>query len=306
MRPATSHQLERLARHVGLGLGPVGSVAHHGSGEIFTAFSTRSRHLRGCSRSHPPPDPAQLDPLFAAVVEAAEEAVLNSMFTAPSVTGRDGNTSRVRALRDRARPARDEGARRSGSRSATAPGWPRPCTSRTSRRDRSRAWWRRSPTARTTSRRRTPTGTGASARSTGTPCARIDVRGTGSSAGDAVDEYPEAEQRDLPDAFTWLAAQEWCDGQIGMWGTSYSGFNSLQIAMRAPAGAEGDLRDLRHRRPLDRRRALAGRRAAARRPGRLRPLHDRRCACCRRCRRCGATAGRTSGGAGSRPTSRGS
>jgi D-aminopeptidase len=34
-----------------------------------------------------------LDPLFAAVVEASEEAVLNSMFTAPSVTGRDGNTA---------------------------------------------------------------------------------------------------------------------------------------------------------------------------------------------------------------------
>jgi D-aminopeptidase len=34
-----------------------------------------------------------LDPLFGAVVEASEEAVLNSMFTAPTVTGRDGNTS---------------------------------------------------------------------------------------------------------------------------------------------------------------------------------------------------------------------
>ncbi|HET7072384.1 MAG TPA: CocE/NonD family hydrolase [Nocardioides sp.] len=66
--------------------------------------------------------------------------------------------------------------------------------------------------------------------------ARIDVRGTGSSPGDAVDEYPEAEQRDLPDAFAWLAAQDWCDGQIGMWGTSYSGFNSLQIAMERPPG----------------------------------------------------------------------
>jgi predicted acyl esterase len=64
--------------------------------------------------------------------------------------------------------------------------------------------------------------------------ARIDVRGTGSSPGDAVDEYQEAEQRDLPDAFTWIAAQDWCDGQIGMWGTSYSGFNSLQIAMERP------------------------------------------------------------------------
>jgi uncharacterized protein len=64
--------------------------------------------------------------------------------------------------------------------------------------------------------------------------ARIDVRGTGSSPGDALDEYQEAEQRDLPDAFAWLAAQEWCDGRIGMWGTSYSGFNALQIAMERP------------------------------------------------------------------------
>jgi uncharacterized protein len=64
--------------------------------------------------------------------------------------------------------------------------------------------------------------------------ARMDVRGTGSSPGDALDEYQEAEQRDLPDAVTWLAAQDWCDGQIGMWGTSYSGFNSLQIAAERP------------------------------------------------------------------------
>jgi uncharacterized protein len=63
---------------------------------------------------------------------------------------------------------------------------------------------------------------------------RIDVRGTGSSAGDAEDEYQEAEQRDLPDAIAWLAAQDWCDGQVAMWGTSYSGFNSLQIAMERP------------------------------------------------------------------------
>jgi predicted acyl esterase len=63
---------------------------------------------------------------------------------------------------------------------------------------------------------------------------RIDVRGTGSSTGDALDEYPEAEQRDLPDAIDWLATQDWCDGQVGLWGTSYSGFNSLQIAMERP------------------------------------------------------------------------
>jgi predicted acyl esterase len=63
---------------------------------------------------------------------------------------------------------------------------------------------------------------------------RIDLRGTGSSPGDATDEYPEAEQRDLADAIAWLAGQEWCDGQVGMFGTSYSGFNSLQMACEQP------------------------------------------------------------------------
>ncbi len=63
---------------------------------------------------------------------------------------------------------------------------------------------------------------------------RLDVRGTGSSSGDAVDEYPPEEQRDLVEVIQWLAAQTWCDGQVGMWGTSYSGFNSLQIACEQP------------------------------------------------------------------------
>jgi predicted acyl esterase len=63
---------------------------------------------------------------------------------------------------------------------------------------------------------------------------RLDVRGTGSSPGDPLDEYQEAEQRDLTDAIAWIAEQEWCDGQVGMWGTSYSGFNSLQIACERP------------------------------------------------------------------------
>ena len=65
---------------------------------------------------------------------------------------------------------------------------------------------------------------------------RLDVRGTGSSAGDATDEYPPAEQRDLVEVIAWLADQEWCDGGVGMFGTSYSGFNSLQLACEdAPA-----------------------------------------------------------------------
>ncbi len=64
--------------------------------------------------------------------------------------------------------------------------------------------------------------------------ARIDVRGTGSSSGRATDEYPEAEQRDLIEAIAWLASQPWCTGQVGMFGTSYGGFNSFQLACERP------------------------------------------------------------------------
>lgn len=66
--------------------------------------------------------------------------------------------------------------------------------------------------------------------------ARLDLRGTGSSGGRATDEYPEQEQIDLLAVIAWLAAQPWCDGNVGMHGTSYSGFNSLQLAaLRPPA-----------------------------------------------------------------------
>jgi D-aminopeptidase len=84
----------RLARRVGLGLARAGSTAHHGSGEIFMAFGTGMRMDRdGRPDGTPVVTGRALDPLFTAVVEAAEEAVLNSMFTAPTVAGRDGNLS---------------------------------------------------------------------------------------------------------------------------------------------------------------------------------------------------------------------
>ncbi len=65
---------------------------------------------------------------------------------------------------------------------------------------------------------------------------RLDLRGTGSSSGDATDEYPAEEQADLVEVIAWLAAQEWCNGRVGMFGTSYSGFNSLQLACERPPG----------------------------------------------------------------------
>jgi D-aminopeptidase len=91
--PVDGAACARLARRIGLGLGRAGSVAHHGSGEIFLGFGLGLRMDRDQQLDGTPLGGRALDPLFAAVVEAAEEAVLNSMFTAPTVVGRDGNTS---------------------------------------------------------------------------------------------------------------------------------------------------------------------------------------------------------------------
>jgi D-aminopeptidase len=80
--PLLPAQLIRVARRAGLGLGRTGSVAHHGSGEIFFAFST----ARGAAAL----DDRELNPLFAATVDATEEAVLNELWAAETMTGREG------------------------------------------------------------------------------------------------------------------------------------------------------------------------------------------------------------------------
>jgi D-aminopeptidase len=83
----------RLARRVGLGLARTGSTAHHSSGEIFLACATGIRADRLGRPSGPTPLTASdLDPFFEAVVDASEEAVLNSMLASPTVTGRSGHT----------------------------------------------------------------------------------------------------------------------------------------------------------------------------------------------------------------------
>jgi D-aminopeptidase len=100
--PLDSAACARLARRAGLGLARTGSTASHGSGEIFLALATGLRGPRVDGRGPQPTvtqEPAAtltgqaLNPFFAAVVEATEEAVLNSLLAAPTVTGRDGNTS---------------------------------------------------------------------------------------------------------------------------------------------------------------------------------------------------------------------
>ena len=80
-----------------MGLARTGSTAGHGSGEIFLAFSTGSRIPRGggqALRRIQVVDDEFLDPFFGAVVEATEEAVLDALFRADTVVGRDGNVAR--------------------------------------------------------------------------------------------------------------------------------------------------------------------------------------------------------------------
>ena len=91
--PLDSRQLSRLSKRATVGLARTGSISHHGSGDFVLAFST------GNSIPHYPKDPVfamthiadtHLNPLFQATVEATEEAILNALLQATTVTGRDG------------------------------------------------------------------------------------------------------------------------------------------------------------------------------------------------------------------------
>lgn len=68
----------------------------------------------------------------------------------------------------------------------------------------------------------------------GIACARIDIRGSGDSDGDLADEYLPREQQDACEIIAHLAAQSWCNGNVGMTGISWGGFNALQVAARRP------------------------------------------------------------------------
>lgn len=70
----------------------------------------------------------------------------------------------------------------------------------------------------------------------GYACIRVDIRGSGESDGVLVDEYTQQELDDGCEIIRWLATQAWCDGNVGMMGISWGGFNGLQIAaLRPPA-----------------------------------------------------------------------
>lgn len=63
---------------------------------------------------------------------------------------------------------------------------------------------------------------------------RVDLRGCGESDGLLLDEYLKQEQDDALDVIEWISEQSWCDGNVGMMGKSWGGFNSLQVAARQP------------------------------------------------------------------------
>jgi len=90
--PLLPHQLERIARRVSLGLGRLGSFAGNSSGDLFLAFSTANA---GAAKPEGTPSLVMLpndriDPLFRATIEATEEAVVNAMLAAQTMTGADG------------------------------------------------------------------------------------------------------------------------------------------------------------------------------------------------------------------------
>ena len=63
---------------------------------------------------------------------------------------------------------------------------------------------------------------------------RVDMRGSGDSDGVMLDEYAEDETRDGVDVIAWIAAQPWCDGNVGMFGKSWGAYNAFQVAARRP------------------------------------------------------------------------
>ena len=93
--PLLPHQCDRLAQRIGLGVARVGGTAAHTSGDLFFAFATGNRGLdaeRGEIALRMLPD-GEITPFYASVIDATEEAILNAMLAAETMTGRDGNTA---------------------------------------------------------------------------------------------------------------------------------------------------------------------------------------------------------------------
>lgn len=95
--PLDARNLQRLAKRAFMGLARTGGIASNGSGDYVVAFST----AESVRIAHHYPDPTvqmpvlmndEMTPLFAAAIEATEEAIVNSLFKAETMTGKDGHT----------------------------------------------------------------------------------------------------------------------------------------------------------------------------------------------------------------------
>jgi D-aminopeptidase len=99
--PMLPHQLERLAQRAGLGIARVGGAGEHSSGDIFLAFSTGNRGAIGSYKMEAATAPIEvsmipegsISDLFWGAIEATEEAILNALVAADTMTGRDGITA---------------------------------------------------------------------------------------------------------------------------------------------------------------------------------------------------------------------
>lgn len=91
--PLLPHQTKRLARRATLGLGRTGSISGDGSGDIFLAFSTGNPDAAGAkgTRAIQMLPNNELNPVFEAAVQATEEAIINAMIGAETMTGIDGH-----------------------------------------------------------------------------------------------------------------------------------------------------------------------------------------------------------------------
>jgi D-aminopeptidase len=141
--PLQSDQLGRLAKRAALGIGRTGSYAAHGSGEIILAFSTANKIPRASPGLVYQMDvliDRGINPLYEAVIDATEEAILNALCMATDMDGVNGNfapalpLAETREILDRylpkrpmeaaprERPARSRSGRRSAAIDPPPPG----------------------------------------------------------------------------------------------------------------------------------------------------------------------------------------
>ncbi len=93
--PLLPHQCNRLAQRAGLGVGRMGGTGAPSSGDVFLAFATGNRGLGSDARELQLRmlSDGEIGPLYDAVIESTEEAILNALLAAETMTGRDGNTA---------------------------------------------------------------------------------------------------------------------------------------------------------------------------------------------------------------------